>query len=62
MMARARPWVWAWLSFVVGLALTLPLIWHAWSIIGPNTYVGGDGKGWQSLIRAVPRIYTRFSP
>src|SRR4029453_332698 len=45
--------IWAWLGFVVGLGLTLPLIWHAWTIIGPNTYVGGDGKAWQSLIRAV---------
>jgi hypothetical protein len=30
--------VWAWLSFVVGLALTVPLMWRAWTIIGPNTY------------------------
>ena len=58
MMARARPWVWTWLSFAVGLALTIPLIWRAWSIIGPNTYTGGDGKGWQSLIRA----YREFTP
>jgi hypothetical protein len=48
----------AWLSFVVALALTLPLIWHAWTIIGPNTYTGGDGKGWQSLIRA----FIEFAP
>src|SRR5262249_19211670 len=50
--------IWAWLGFVVGLGLTLPLIWHAWTIIGPNTYTGGDGKGWQSLIRA----YREFTP
>jgi hypothetical protein len=24
---------WAWLSFVVGLALTLPLIWRTWTVI-----------------------------
>ena len=54
--------IWAWLSFVVGLGLTLPLIWHAWTIIGPNTYLGADGKGWQSLNSCAPRIYTRFSP
>src|SRR5215472_13447164 len=39
---------WAWLSFVVALALTIPLIWRAWIIIRPNTYTGGDGKAWQS--------------
>jgi hypothetical protein len=44
---------WAWLSFVVALALTIPLIWRAWTIIGPNTYTGGDGKMWQSLIREI---------
>jgi hypothetical protein len=49
---------WAWLSFVLALALTIALIWRAWSIIGPNTYAGGDGKGWQSLIRA----YREFAP
>src|SRR5262245_65868189 len=46
------------LSFVVALALTIPLIWRAWTIIGPNTYTGGDGKGWQSLIRA----FREFAP
>jgi hypothetical protein len=49
---------WVWLSFFVALALTLPLIWCAWAIIGPNTYEGGDGKGWQSLIRA----FIEFAP
>src|SRR5262245_28258901 len=57
-MARARPWIWAWLSFAIGLALTISLIWRAWSIIGPNTYSGGDGKAWQSLIRA----FREFTP
>ena len=50
--------VWAWLSFVVGLALTIPLMWRAWTIIGPNTYTGGDGKIWQSTIRA----FREFAP
>jgi hypothetical protein len=45
--------LWAWLSFVVGLGLTIPLIWRAWTIIGPNTYTGGDGKAWQAVIREV---------
>src|SRR5262245_19451587 len=49
---------WAWLSFVVGLALTIPLMWRAWIIIGPNTYTGGDGKIWQSMIRA----FREFAP
>jgi hypothetical protein len=49
---------WVWLGFFVALALTLPLIWCAWAIIGPNTYEGGDGKGWQSLIRA----FIEFAP
>src|SRR5262249_58282215 len=58
---------WAWLSFVVALALTIPLIWRAWTIIGPNTYTGGDGKSWQTLIRAViqlaPALYVKiFNP
>jgi hypothetical protein len=48
------------LSFVVGLGLTLPVIWHAWSIIGPNTYLGADGKTWQSLIRAVCEFAPAF--
>jgi hypothetical protein len=51
---------WAWLSFIVGLALTVPLIWRAWIIIGPNTYQGGDGKSWQSLIRAVIEFAPAF--
>jgi hypothetical protein len=51
---------WAWLSFVVGLALTLPLIWRTWTIIGPNTYTGGDGKIWQSVIRAVREFAPAF--
>jgi hypothetical protein len=42
---------WAWVSFIVALALTIPLIWRVWVIIGPNTYTGADGKGWQTLIR-----------
>jgi hypothetical protein len=49
---------WVWLGFFVALALTLPLIWCAWAIIRPNTYEGGDGKGWQSLIRA----FIEFAP
>jgi hypothetical protein len=49
---------WAWLSFVVALALTGPLIWRAWTIVGPSTYQGGDGKSWQSLIREV----IKFAP
>jgi hypothetical protein len=49
---------WAWLSFVVGLALTIPLMWRTWIIIGPNTYMGGDGKIWQSTIRA----FREFAP
>src|SRR5262245_15442780 len=52
--------VWAWLSFVVGLALTIPLIWRAWIIIGPNTYTGGDGKGWQSLIPELREVAPVF--
>src|SRR5262245_43508365 len=52
--------IWAWLGLVVGLGLTLPLIWHAWTIIGPNTYVGGDGKAWQSIIRAVREFAPAF--
>jgi hypothetical protein len=51
---------WAWLSFVVGLALTIPLMWRAWIIIGPNTYTGGDGKIWQSVIRAVREFAPAF--
>jgi hypothetical protein len=51
---------WAWLSFLVGLALTIPLIWRAWIIIGPNTYTGGDGKIWQSMIRAVREFAPAF--
>jgi hypothetical protein len=51
---------WAWLSFVVALALTIPLIWRAWTIIGPNTYQGGDGKSWQSLIREVIEFAPAF--
>ena len=51
---------WAWLSFVVGLALTIPLIWRAWTIIGPNTYMGGDGKIWQSLIREIREFAPAF--
>jgi hypothetical protein len=51
---------WAWLSFVVGLALTLTLMWRAWIIIGPNTYTGGDGKGWQSLIREIREFAPTF--
>jgi hypothetical protein len=51
---------WAWLSFVLALALTIPLIWRAWTIIGPNTYQGGDGKGWQSLIREVIEFAPAF--
>src|SRR5262245_44425094 len=51
---------WAWLSFVVGLALTIPLIWRAWIIIGPNTYQGGDGKQWQLLIREVIEFAPAF--
>jgi hypothetical protein len=47
-------------SFVVALALTIPLIWRAWTIIGPNTYTGGDGKSWQSLIRAVVEFAPAF--
>jgi hypothetical protein len=50
----------AWLGFVVALALTIPLIWRAWTIIGPNTYTGGDGKMWQSLIRAVREFAPPF--
>jgi hypothetical protein len=49
---------WAWLSFVIALALTIPLIWRTWTIIGPNTYTGGDGKSWQSLIRT----FIEFAP
>jgi hypothetical protein len=51
---------WAWLSFVLALALTIPLIWRAWIIIGPNTYTGNDGKSWQSLIRAVIEFAPAF--
>src|SRR6266487_2021471 len=51
---------WAWLSFVVALALTIPLIWRAWIIIGPNTYTGADGKSWQSLIRGVIEFAPAF--
>lgn len=51
---------WAWLSFVVALALTILLIWRAWTIIGPNTYQGGDGKSWQSLIREVIEFAPAF--
>jgi hypothetical protein len=51
---------WAWLSFVVALALTIPLIWRAWAIIGPNTYQGGDGKSWQLLIREVIEFAPAF--
>src|SRR5215813_2648390 len=51
---------WACLSFAVALALTIPLIWRAWMIIGPNTYTGGDGKSWQSLIRAVIEFAPAF--
>src|SRR5262249_38208685 len=51
---------WSWLSFVVALALTLPLIWSAWIIIGPNTYTGADGKSWQSLIREVIEFAPAF--
>jgi hypothetical protein len=49
-----------WLSFAVALALTIPLIWRAWIIIGPNTYQGGDGKSWQSLIREVIEFAPAF--
>jgi hypothetical protein len=51
---------WAWLSFVVGLALTIPLIWRAWTIIGPNTYMGTDGKGFQSLTREIREFAPAF--
>jgi hypothetical protein len=51
---------WGWLSFVVALALTIPLIWRAWTIIGPNTYQGGDGKQWQLLIRQVIEFAPAF--
>jgi hypothetical protein len=51
---------WAWLSFVLALALTIPLIWRAWIIIGPNTYTGGDGKMWQSLIREIREFAAAF--
>src|SRR6266487_4885502 len=51
---------WVWLSFVVALALTIPLIWRAWIIIGPSTYTGGDGKSWQSLIRAAIEFAPAF--
>jgi hypothetical protein len=51
---------WAWLSFVLALALTIPLIWRAWTIIGPNTYQGGDGKMWQSLIREIREFAPAF--
>jgi hypothetical protein len=51
---------WAWLSFVVGLALTIPLMWRAWIIIGPNTYAGGDGKTWQSVIREIREFAPAF--
>src|SRR5262245_43003738 len=51
---------WAWVSFVVALTLTIPLIWRVWTIIGPNTYQGGDGKSWQSLIREVIEFAPAF--
>jgi hypothetical protein len=34
------------------------LMWRTWIIIGPNTYTGGDGKIWQSTIRA----FREFAP
>ena len=51
---------WAWLSFVVALALTIPLIWRAWIIIRPNTYTGGDGKAGQVLLREVCEFAPAF--
>jgi hypothetical protein len=51
---------WVWLTFVVGLALTIPLMWRAWIIIGPNTYTGGDGKIWQSVIREIREFAPAF--
>src|SRR2546426_4382034 len=51
---------WAWLSFVVGLALTISLMWRVWIIIGPNTYTGGDGKIWQSVIREIREFAPAF--
>src|SRR6266568_5347367 len=51
---------WAWLSFVVGLALTISLMWRVWIIIGPNTYTGGDGKIWQAVIREIREFAPAF--
>jgi hypothetical protein len=51
---------WAWLSFVLALALTIPLIWRAWTIVGPNTYQAADGKAWQSVIREVIEFAPAF--
>jgi hypothetical protein len=51
---------WAWLSFVLALALTIPLIWRAWTIVGPNTYQGAEGKAWQSVIRGVIEFAPTF--
>src|SRR5262249_18624879 len=51
---------WAWLSFVIALALTIPLMWRAWIIIGPNTYTGADGKGFQSLTRQIREFAPPF--
>ncbi len=51
---------WAWLSFAVGLALTISLMWRVWIIIGPNTYTGGDGKIWQAVIREIREFAPAF--
>jgi hypothetical protein len=53
-----RQRLWYWLSFATSLALTLPLVWQSWRIVGPSTYAGGDGKSLQAGILA----FQKFAP
>src|SRR5215467_3226648 len=51
---------WPWLCFPVAFALLAPIIWQAWTIVGPDTYAGADGKTLQTQIKAFQHFATMF--
>jgi hypothetical protein len=61
-MGMAQGPQWPWLCFGVSLLLILLLVWETWTIVGPSTYTGADGKALQANILAMRHFGLPFEP